>query len=73
MFQGGYIYDITDDYMLRFKGSTTHVPSGVYNYENQNYINRLVYIDDYIYSLSGKGISASKAEDMRQVSMILWK
>lgn len=73
VFQGGYIYDITDDYMLRFKGSTTHVPSGVYNYENQNYINRLVYIDDYIYSLSGKGISASKAEDMRQVSMILWK
>ncbi|MGB5822517.1 MAG: beta-propeller domain-containing protein [Proteocatella sp.] len=73
VFQGGYIYDITDDYMLQFKGSTTHIPSGIYNYENQNYINRLIYIGDYIYSLSSKGISANKAGNMQRVSMILWK
>jgi len=73
VFQGGYVYDIKDDYRLQFKGSMTHIPSGSYNYENQNYINRLVYIGDYIYSLSSKGISANKAENMQQVSMILWK
>ncbi|MGB5823266.1 MAG: beta-propeller domain-containing protein [Proteocatella sp.] len=73
VFQGGYVYDIKDDYMLQFKGSMTHIPSGTYNYENQNYINRLVYIGDYIYSLSSKGISANKAENMQRVSMILWK
>lgn len=73
VFQGGYIYDVTEDFKLRFKGSTTHETDESKNYENNNYINRLIYIGDYIYSMSSRGISAHKAENMRRVSMILWR
>lgn len=57
-FSGAYVYNISKD-AFSFKGTVTHQPTesvpsnGDYKNYNYNYnINRLVYIGDYLYSLS---------------------
>jgi uncharacterized secreted protein with C-terminal beta-propeller domain len=69
-FSGAYVYNISKD-AFGFKGAITHqsnasVPgSGDYKNYNYNYnINRLVYIGDYLYSLSQGKMEVTSLKDM---------
>ncbi|MDO5095423.1 MAG: beta-propeller domain-containing protein [Peptostreptococcaceae bacterium] len=73
VFQGGYVYDITKDYKIQFKGKTSHMQSKDWNWQYEEQIQRLVYIGDYIYSVSDRGISSNRASDMKQIQMLEWK
>lgn len=71
-FQGGYIYEVGKDFSLKLKGKTTHHKTNVedrYNYD----IERLVYVGDYIYSVSPKMISSNRASDLKEIQAIQWK
>lgn len=71
-FQGGYVYDVKD-YKIVFKGKTSHVDSSKgWNWQYQDQIQRLVYVGDYIYSISPKGISSNRASDMKMIQMMSW-
>ncbi len=71
VFQGGYVYGVDKNFKLQFKGSATH-RTGEWNWENTAYINRLVYVGDYIYFLSDKAISSNAAKDMSKVDYKEW-
>lgn len=71
-FQGGFVYEISKDYKINFKGKTTHSSSKEWDYNYEAQVQRLVYVGDYIYSLSEKGISSNKISDMSQVQMLEW-
>ncbi len=73
VFQGGYVYDITKDYKIQFKGKTSHMQSKDWNWQYEEQIQRLVYIGDYIYSVSDRGISSNRVSDMKPIQMLEWK
>jgi inhibitor of cysteine peptidase len=69
-FSGAYVYNISTD-AFSFKGTVTHqtaetvINSGDYKYYDYNYnINRLVYIGDYLYSLSQGKMEVTSLKDM---------
>ncbi len=72
-FSGAYVYNISKD-SFDFKGSLTHQDAttltgdGYYDY-NFN-INRLVYIGDYLYSLSGGKMVVTSLIDMKKTSEV---
>lgn len=73
VFQGGYVYDITKDYKIQFKGKSSHMQSKEWNWQYEEQIQRLVYVGDYIYSVSDRGISSNRASDMKPLQMLEWK
>ena len=69
-FSGAYVYNISKD-AFSFKGTVTHQTAesvssnGDYKNYNYNYnINRLVYIGDYLYSLSQGKMEVTSLKDM---------
>ena len=73
VFQGGYVYEVDKNYQLKFKGSSTHRFGASDNLEHNIDITRLVYIGDYIYSVSDAAISSNRASDMSKVDFVQWK
>lgn len=77
VFEGGYVYSVDSNYKLVFKGNVTHKASHTgqsgYDWDYSSAIQRMVYIGDYIYSVSPKGISSNRASDMKQIAMMDWK
>lgn len=75
-FSGAYVYNISKD-AFSFKGTVTHQPNasvpGTGDYKNYNYnlnINRLVYIGDYLYSLSQGKMEVASLKDMSKTGEI---
>jgi len=75
IFQGAYVYDISLE-GINFKGRITHttdssVPKDEYYYNNQeNDIQRTLYIGDYLYTVSNEKIKANKLSDLSQAADI---
>ena len=75
IFQGGLVYEIDKDFNIKFKGKTTHKNESEYDIYSHKYsymteVKRLVYVGDYIYSISDQYISSNKASDMSFVQKI---
>ena len=64
-FVGAYVYNI-DTGSFDFRGSITHKDQGDYYYDEQ--VKRVLYIGDYLYSLSGDKMKVTAIEDMIMVS-----
>lgn len=71
VFEGGYVYEITKDFKIKFKGQTEHRNPGQKN-DDRYQIDRLVYVGDYIYSISWSQISSNRASDMKEIQKISW-
>jgi len=75
-FQGAYVYSIDPIKGFELKGRITHLSkddmlkSGVYWYNSDKNINRIIYIGNNLYTISNKILMANKLEDMRQINMI---
>lgn len=75
-FSGAYVYNISKD-SFSFKGTVTHqlneAVTGSGDYKNYNYnynINRLVYIGDYLYSLSQGKMEVTSLKDMSKAGEV---
>jgi inhibitor of cysteine peptidase len=75
-FSGAYVYRLTSD-SFSFMGKVTHQNSTTllgeppYQYYDYNYtINRLVYIEDYLYSVSGGKLVVTSLLTMKDVSSV---
>lgn len=65
-FVGAYVYDVSlDDF--EFKGLITHNEDAK-NYDYNSNINRLLYIGDYVYSLSNNKMEVTSLNTMKNVS-----
>lgn len=73
-FSGAYVYNISSD-SFSYKGNVTHqiAPSSKKDYGNYDYnynINRLVYMGDYLYSLSGAKMEVTNIKDMKKTGEV---
>ncbi|MBI2463650.1 beta-propeller domain-containing protein [Candidatus Peregrinibacteria bacterium] len=78
-FVGAYVYklDLTDGFTLR--GKITHFDASYnyryasYNYPFQKVIGRVLYLGDYLYTVSHGMIKANRLNDLGQVSALQWE
>lgn len=78
-FIGAYVYklDLTDGFTLR--GKITHLDSGEfikgaeYWYPSERVIERVLYIGDYLYTVSHGMIKVNRLNDLAQVSALQWE
>lgn len=76
VYQGAYIYniDLTDGFLL--KGRITHLldedyqKSGNYWYDSDKNVERILYIGDVLYTLSGKYIKASNLQGLTEIGTL---
>ena len=71
-FAGAYVYDLTTS-DFSYRGSVSHkeASSSYYNYQDTIY--RLMYIGDYLYSLSESKMVVSKLSDLSDVSELIFE
>lgn len=71
-FQGAYIYNVDLKTGFKLKGRITHMTeedykkAGNYSYDSQKYVDRILYIGDNIYTMSGSMIMANDIKDLKQ-------
>lgn len=77
VFQGAYVYTLNLQDGFKLKGKITHYndPSvfkkqGYYWYDDKNSIKRIVYIGNFLYTLSQGKVKAVKREDMQEIKTI---
>ncbi|MBI4231671.1 beta-propeller domain-containing protein [Candidatus Peregrinibacteria bacterium] len=75
-FQGAYVYGVSLDGGFEYKGRITHYSTdevadlaGYYWYGDSD-VSRILYMDDYLYTVSMALIKANKASDLSEVSEI---
>jgi len=75
-YQGAYIYNIDLDKGFTLKGKITHVTDqktdeSDYQYDSYNqYVNRILYIDDYLYTISNEKILTNSLNDLGKINEI---
>lgn len=75
-FQGAYVYniDLVSGFVL--KGKITHLSKEDYSnvanywYDGEKYIERILYIDDTLYTLSQKTIKANDIDDLQEIDSL---
>lgn len=65
-FNGAYVYDVTTD-SFNYRGQITHLEEGAKDYYGDG-IQRLLYIGDYLYSLSSNKLMVSDLMTLEKVS-----
>lgn len=71
VFQGAYVYNIDAEKGFTLKGKITHIPdedylkSGNYNLYSNKLIERIIYINDTLYTLSKGMYKANSLSDLR--------
>ncbi|MGE5632329.1 MAG: beta-propeller domain-containing protein [Caulobacteraceae bacterium] len=76
-FQGAYIYNIDLENGFKLKGKISHISeeeyskAGDYWYDSNKNIDRIIYIGDNIYTLSGGMIKAIGISDMKEKGSLL--
>jgi len=69
--QGAYVFNITlsDGFVLR--GNVTHLENGVIEWESGGYwVNRALYIDDVLYTISNKKIKMNDLETLEEINEV---
>jgi uncharacterized secreted protein with C-terminal beta-propeller domain len=75
-FQGAYVYNIDLEKGFLLKGRITHIPdeqyikAGSYYSRTDNHVERAMYINDTLYTLSRNKIKANKLEDLSEISTL---
>lgn len=75
-FQGAYVYNVDLDKGIVSKGRITHLSaedylkSGNYWYDSNKNVERILYIEDVLYTLSNSMIKANRMSDLRQLNEI---
>lgn len=75
-FQGAYVYNIDLTGGFTLKGKITHLTgedylkAGNYWYNSEKDIERIIYIDDTLYTLSQKMIKANRLDDLQEVKSL---
>jgi uncharacterized secreted protein with C-terminal beta-propeller domain len=75
-FQGAYVYSINLKDGLKLKGHITHISdqeyklSGDYWYNSNKNIQRILYIDDVLYTVSGYGIKANNLNSLKEIKQL---
>ncbi len=76
VFQGAYVYSIDMSKGFNLRSKITHISeedylkSGYYGYYGDKNIERLLYIDDALYSLSKARIAAHSLTDMKEIKAL---
>jgi uncharacterized secreted protein with C-terminal beta-propeller domain len=75
-FQGAYVYNIDLDSGFTLKGRITHLSgedylkAGNYWYNSEKDIERIIYIDDTLYTLSQQILKANRLDDLQEVNSL---
>lgn len=70
VFQGAYVYMVTPENGFVLKGKATHLTNedyekaGMYWYDSDKNIRRIIYIGDYLYTLSDSQVQSHDNEDV---------
>lgn len=68
VFQGAYLYQVTKN-DLRLKGTVTHIKDFKnYNYDYDDRITRMIYIDDVLYTISNNQVMSTNINTMKKIS-----
>lgn len=79
-FQGAYVYDISLDDGFDLKGRITHydeddqtfLKSGYYYFGDEYSVKRSLYIDDILYTISGKKIKLNDLTDLNEIKELVF-
>ena len=75
-FQGAYVYNLDLAEGIVLKGRITHLSeedylkAGNYWYDSDKNVERILYIDDVLYTLSNSMIKATRMSDLKQLNTI---
>jgi uncharacterized secreted protein with C-terminal beta-propeller domain len=75
-FQGAYVYDFDLTGGFQLKGRITHLSdqdyqmAGSYWYDSEKNVDRIIYINDVLYTLSGKYIKANNMKDLTELDTL---
>jgi uncharacterized secreted protein with C-terminal beta-propeller domain len=75
-FQGAYVYNVDPEKGFSLKGKVTHLTADDYLKSGNNWynsdknINRILYIDDTLYTLSNGMFKASSLTDMKEIKAV---
>ncbi len=80
VFQGAYVYDITLENGFDLKGRITHydegdetfLKSGYYYFGDEHSVKRSLYIDDILYTISGKKIKLNDLSDLEEIKELVF-
>jgi len=64
VWQGAYVFNITLSDGLVLRGSITHLENGINIGDNSHWVNRALYIEDALYTLSDRKIKMNSLEDL---------
>ncbi|MDG6223088.1 MAG: beta-propeller domain-containing protein [Candidatus Bathyarchaeota archaeon] len=67
-YQGAYIFDISLENGFVLKGDITHPSNN--EYEQNAYINRIIYIEDALYTISDQLVKINNLESLEQITQI---
>ncbi len=67
--QGAYVFDISMD-GLRLKGNITHLKDGMNIYERSYWVERSLYIEDVLYTISNSVVKLNMLDDLTPVMTI---
>ena len=76
VFQGAYVYNIDLDKGFTLKGKITHISdeeylkSGKYDFYSNKSVERIIYINDTLYTLSKGMYKANKLSDLSEISTL---
>ncbi|MCR4431845.1 MAG: beta-propeller domain-containing protein [Tepidanaerobacteraceae bacterium] len=75
-FQGAYVYDIDLQKGFKLKGRITHlspedyIKAGNGWYDSRRNVERIIYIGENLYTLSGGMVKASRMSDLKEISAL---
>lgn len=78
-YQGAYVFNIDMEKGFLLKGRVTHLnddelakinSSTYYSGSSDNYINRIMYINDILYTLSNNKIKANNISDLKEINKV---
>ncbi len=79
VFQGAYVYDVTLENGFDLKGRITHydddqtfLKSGYYYFDDQYSVKRSLYIDNVLYTISGKKIKLNDLSDLEEIKDLVF-
>ena len=77
VWQGAYVFDISLDEGLQFRGGITHCTDadfGQYGYYSSDcFVERSLYIDDILYTISDAKIKMNDLENLNQINEVVLK
>ena len=79
VFQGAYVYDVTLENGFDLKGRITHydddqvfLKSGYYYFDDEYSVKRSLYIDNVLYTVSGKKIKLNDLDNLSEIKELVF-